>query len=351
MIIRIKVVLIMMKLSNIIKNILGTLSLLIFNVVMVILIINSDQLFAQFILLEFLICGMCFLISKIFVFVGNMKFANFFNKLGALFFLVYVLIFINIWCYEVIKEKGYALLLFAIPFYIIVLRFIKIVIVGKNKKEPFFRKFVSNLDFAKICINIFCILCIIGGIIMLSISTVTIFDYSNKISNYVETKGYFSDYSTYSDSTYTLIYSYYVNNSEYNVSTTYGTSMIPKHDTIRTVKYNPDNPEEAVIVGGESYIFMMFMGILFIVVPSIIMARDSLVFLSYNNKYLKLIIGLIVIILGIVPLYLITGSFSIIKLIIDYPISYLPQNIVIIFLLVVGIILSIESIIKLIKNK
>lgn len=337
----------MMKLSNIIKNILGTLSLLIFNVVMVILIVNSNQLFAQFILLEFLTIGTCFLISKIFGFIRNIKLANFFNKLGVLFFLVYVLIFINIWSYGAIKEKEYALLLFALPFYIVILYFIKIAIVGKNKKESFFR----NLDFAKICTNVFCILCIIGGIIMLSISTVTIFDYSNKISNYVETKGYFSDYSTYSDSTYTLIYSYYVNNIEYNVSTTYGTAMIPKRDTIRTVKYNPDNPEEAVIVGGEGYIFMIFMGILFIVVPAVIIARDSLTFLNSNETKSKLMLGSIITMLGLIPLYLITGSFSIIKLIFDYPVSYLPQNIVIIFLLVVGIILLIESIIKLIKNK
>ena len=340
-----------MKLSNIMKNILSTLSLLIFNVVMVILIVNSNQLFAQFILLEFLIIGTCFLISQIFGFIKNIKLANFFNKLGASFFLVYVLIFINIWSYGAIKEKEYALLLFVLPFYIVILYFIKIAIVGKNKKETFFRTFFKNLDFAKICINVFCTLCIIGGIIMLSISTVTIFDYSNKISNYVETKGYFSDYSTYSDSTYKLIYSYYVNNIEYNVSTTYGTAMIPKQDTIRTVKYNPNNPEEAVIVGGEGYIFMIFMGILFIVVPAIIMAKDSLTFINSNETKSKLKIGLIITMLGLIPLYLITGSFSIIKLIFDYPVSYLPQNIIIIFLLVVGIILLIESIIKMIKNK
>ena len=336
-----------MYIYNNLKNMLGTLILLLFNIIILILIVNSNQLFAQFILLQFLIIGTCFLISQILGFIKNIKLATFFNKLGALFFLVYVLICINIWSYEAIKGKEYVLLLFVLPFYVVILFSIKIVIVGKNKKSTFFR----NLDFAKICTNVFCILCIIGGIIMLSVSTVSIFNYSNKISNYVETKGYFYDYSTYSDNTYTLIYSYYVNNIEYTVSTTYGTAMIPKQDTIKTVKYNPDNPEEAVIVGGESYKFMIFIGILFIIIPIIIMAKNSLFSIGYNNKYSKLVLGLIIIILGLIPLYLITGSFSVIKLISDYSIDYLPQNLIIIFFLVVGIILLIESTIKLIKNK
>ena len=93
------------------------------------------------------------------------------------------------------------------------------------------------------------------------------------------------------------------------------------------------------------------MGILFIVVPAVIIARDSLTFLNSNETKSKLMLGSIITMLGLIPLYLITGSFSIIKLIFDYPVSYLPQNIIIIFLLVVGIILLIESIIKLIKNK
>lgn len=59
-------------------------------------------------------------------------------------------------------------------------------------------------------------------------------------------------YSTGKDgATYYLTYRYYVGGKWYTVTTDYGTSFVPKKETVRKIRYNKENPEEASIIGVE----------------------------------------------------------------------------------------------------
>lgn len=75
----------------------------------------------------------------------------------------------------------------------------------------------------------------------------------NKITReYSTTNGYFKDYEIYNKSrdgiTYRLFYTYEIEEKEYTIATDYGVGMIPEKNSIREVKYNPDNPSEAILV-------------------------------------------------------------------------------------------------------
>ena len=88
-----------------------------------------------------------------------------------------------------------------------------------------------------------------------------------KSKDYLETEGYYTSYSTYGESdTHKLIYTYEVDGKEYNISTDYGTMIIPKENSTKIIKYDKNNPEEAIIEGINRNNINICLGAVFIII-------------------------------------------------------------------------------------
>ena len=332
---------------NSIKNVIG---MLIFNIILAILLFKTSQPFFQFTLLGFLLCGIGLFLQIVFLLKGKINLVNFFNKLSILIFVLYVLFFVNSWCYLAIKQYGYSSLLGAIPFYGVAIYIIKVTLFGKNNQSTVSKKVLIKKTF----LIVTCFLCILGGIMMISAGVTDKIEYNNSLSNYIETKGYFSSYKIIPDDGYLLNYSYFVDNKEYTASIKFVSVMLPKKNTIRMIKYNPENSSESIIIGNESFVFFIFWGIVFIIIPLSFIISKVLIMQGYFasiEDFGPIMFGIIFIAMGFFFLYSLTGSFSIIKLITDYPISSLFQSIIIILFFLFGIFIIIHTINTLIKEK
>lgn len=88
-----------------------------------------------------------------------------------------------------------------------------------------------------------------------------------KSKDYLETEGYYTSYSTYGESdTHKLIYTYEVDGKEYNISTDYGTMIIPEENSTKIIKYDKNNPEEAIIEGINRNNIDICLGAVFIII-------------------------------------------------------------------------------------
>lgn len=181
----------------------------------------------------------------------------------------------------------------------------------------------------------------------------------NKVSkNYETTEGYLLDYSLYSEGkydiarkkqtsdTYRLIYNYTVDGQEYTVSTDFGTSFIPKVGSTKEIKYNPNNPEEAMIVGPNKNIGLIFIGVLFISVPLFIMfgMLSSMGYLQkVSDDTVGMAIGFYFVVVGYGAIYMIIGEYSIKRIFKFFSSSFTLPLLIPILLIVVGIYLFIKS--------
>lgn len=331
---------------NSIKNVIG---MLIFNIILAILLFKTSDPFFQFTLLGFLLCGICLFLQSVFVLKGKINLVNFFNKLSVLIFVLYVLFFVSSWYYLAVKQYGYSSLLGAIPFYGVALYIIKVTLFGKNNQSTIFKKGLIKKAF----LIVTCFLCILSGIMMVSVGVTEKIEYNNNLSNYIETKGYFSSYKNFPDDSYLLNYSYFVDNKEYTASIKFGTVMLPKKNSIRMIKYNSENPSESIIIGNENFVLFIFWGILFIIIPLSFIISKVLIMQGYFasiEDFGPIMFGIIFIAMGFFFLYSLTGSFSIIKLITDYPISSLFQSIIVILFFLFGIFIITHTINTLIKK-
>lgn len=162
------------------------------------------------------------------------------------------------------------------------------------------------------------ILCILCGIAMLFLGIRGTFKLKKTIGNYETTEGYFGDYSIYNSdrhgTTYRLTYYYVVDGQEYSVSTDYGTNYIPERNSKKTIKYNPEQPQEAVITGSNSRVFLIFMGFFFIVIP-LFVGYGALTAAGYMRELpmsiMDFAIGFVFAGIGAGFLYFQAGSFSI----------------------------------------
>lgn len=88
-----------------------------------------------------------------------------------------------------------------------------------------------------------------------------------KSKDYLETEGYYTSYSTYGESdTHKLIYTYEVDGKEYNISTDYGAMIIPKENSTKIIKYDKNNPEEAIIEGINRNNIDICLGSVFVII-------------------------------------------------------------------------------------
>ena len=203
------------------------------------------------------------------------------------------------------------------------------------------------------------------GIIVLLFSIVVLifsFTISNNeyTTNYKEITGYLIGYNKDTpnkETSYTLIYSYVVDNHEYTVSSSITTGVLPKMNSTRVIKYNPNNPSEAFIPSLSSISLFTFLGIFGIVISLIVISHTiikNITDINLKNRLtiiFKIIISLVAIILGFTISYIVTGYFSLTKMFSFYTNDILPSLIMSIAFILTGIITIIITLINYIKSK
>ncbi len=112
----------------------------------------------------------------------------------------------------------------------------------------------------------------------------------NKIKEiYALTEGYYTDYEVYSrptfnkyglpHTTFFLIYEYQVDGESYMIKSDNGTGQLPLTGSTRTVYFNPENPQEAVLDETDLTPADIWFGLLLILVPGVIIIRYT-----YNKR-------------------------------------------------------------------
>ena len=305
----------------------------------------SNNIFINFMFIPFIICISSDIVKNILLLKGENVNNRLFEKIFIIGFLSFVFLFLILWTGLSILSKDYSLIIVSIPFWIIGIFLVRKKLLGKETK--LFKKF----NFKQVFLYLFLSLFILIGIVMLYFGISNSFKNFSKTNNYVKIIGYFVDYEIYDSdedgTTYKLIYSYNVNNKEYTVSTDYGTNMIPKEDSSRTIKYNPSNPSEAIISGGSSEILLLLIGIMFTMIPFVIFInmspkiKEKLDNLNFNVT--TLLIGIVFLIIGFMALYMMTGTFSIIEMYKSFSLNYLIPYLILLMFIIVGILLIIGS--------
>lgn len=326
----------------------GLIYKLVFELIFIVLLFYTfvtNNNFINLIFLPFIICLAGDVVKTIFLLKGDNINNSFFEKVYVIGFFSFVFLFLIIWTGLSILSKDYSLIIVSIPFWLISIFLVRKKLFGKETK--LFKK----INFKQIFPYLFLSLFILIGIVMLYFGISNSFKNLSKTSNYVETIGYFVDYEIYNSdedgTTYKLIYSYNVNNKEYTVSTDYGTNMIPKEGSSRTIKYNPSNPSEAIISGGSSEIVLLLIGIMFTMIPFVILInmspkiKEKLDNLNFNVT--TLLIGIVFLIIGLMALYMMTGTLSIIEIYKSFSLNYLIPYLILVIFIIVGILLIIGS--------
>lgn len=167
----------------------------------------------------------------------------------------------------------------------------------------------------KISVIMLIIFIIVGSILVL-LGIKNISNQKDRVNGYIEIEASYVDKHIYSskatstfeyeynnvesDTLYSLIYSYTVDGKKYTISTDYGTNIIPKVGSTKTIKYNPDNPSEAIFVDGYGInSLFLFLGAIFVVFPIIIIV--AMTFNKENNvfsKFFSFLVGLIFVAIG-----------------------------------------------------
>ena len=106
--------------------------------------------------------------------------------------------------------------------------------------------------------------CLAIGIVLLAVGIRGSVLQHRQTAGYQTADGAFADYTVYSSdrdgTTYQLIYLYTVEGETYSVATDYGTGSIPEIGSTKTILYNPDNPEEAVLAGVNRHMLTLVLG-------------------------------------------------------------------------------------------
>lgn len=318
--------------------------------------LKNTNLVSRLTMIPFMICILASVLQTFFLMKNDYKYVDIFRKVYAGSFLTYGIGFLIVWSILMIKENHFLSILFTIPFWIFLIYFIwkifgKKKISKKRTNLQKHTKVTSTKTTTSMVPILFVSMFLVIGLGLLFFGIKGTYELNKKSKNYEETEAYYSDYEIYSsnrkETMYRLIYTYTVRDIEYEITTDYGTNVIPKLGSKRTIKYNPDNPEEAFLVGSNTQMVLIFMGILFTMVPLIFLSQ----MLSIFDKLKKLkidvvgfIVGLVFTIMGLGMIYMMGGSFSITQILKDYSSVYIIPISILTLFVIVGIFLMVKSI-------
>lgn len=301
---------------DIVKNKNIVISRLIYSIFITIILfyIFSKTSNGKIILIPFLICSLSLLLKNIFILNKKQNYVKYFEKIFVVSFLSFWFGFLIYACYIGLINKNYTMILFSIPFWIC-----GIFLIKKNffKQKNIYTNSKINLKFNfKIVISCLLVLILfLSGVLMLFFGIRDTYKLNKQTKNYIITNGYYKDYDIYNSdkngTTYKLIYVYKVNNIEYSITTDYGTNYIPEKNSIRKIKYNQDNPKEAILIGTNGKNVLIFVGAFF-TLGSLAFILGALTVLGYFDKFkidvVGTYIGIVFLIIGIGIIVLQNGS-------------------------------------------
>lgn len=168
------------------------------------------------------------------------------------------------------------------------------------------KKRIFNIDIRILITGVLVLISFISGIVMLFFGIRDTYKLKKETKDYITTNGYYYDCEIYNtnteDITYKLIYIYTVNDKEYKITTDYATNYIPEKNSIRKIKYNPNNPEVAILTGtkGNNILiygggFFTFVSFTFILVALSVLGCFDKIKIDVIQTY----IGLLFIVIGI----------------------------------------------------
>ena len=230
--------------------------------------IKNEQLYLRLFILAFILLIICNIAKNICNLLNKPKIANFFHKLFIITFIILVISFLIVWSYIEIINKRYFDLIFTIPFWIFIVYIIRKYFFGiKNSLKQSNKK--SRFNFKMIVSSFLVVSVLLVGIVCLFLGIKDTYYINKKTKNYLTTTAYYNNYEIYDFSdrdgtTYRLIYTYKVGNSEYTIKTDYGSGSIPDINSKRQIKYNPNNPSEAVFLGTNKNKMLIYFGAFFL---------------------------------------------------------------------------------------
>lgn len=223
--------------------------------------INTSN--GKIVLLPFLICSIANLLKNISLLFNKSKYIDLFNKVFTLSFLLFWFETLIFWCYTSIINKQYNSLIFSIPFWLVSIFIIKKILFKADNKSY---KSKINLNIIIPCFLVS--IAFVSGLLMLFFGIRDTYKLNRNTKGYITINAYYKDYEVFSSdkkgTTYKLNYVYEVNGIEYEVSTDYGSNTIPNTNSIRLVKYNPNNPNESILVGLNNKKGLIYAGAFFV---------------------------------------------------------------------------------------
>ncbi len=195
---------------------------------------------------------------------------------------------------------------------------------------------------------------LLAGMIFLFLGIKESVSLAIKTKDWFDAPGYFREYSVYNvdndgDISYRLKYVYYAGGAEYFIETDYGSEVIPEIDSVRTVLYEPENPENAIIKGGEASSVYLTIGIMFTVIPSFMIICWFFVTgkLKLSVKILDFTVGFILFAVAELFIYIMSGSFWIGSAFASIGFLAIIPSIMVVF----GIIQMVKTVINAVKEK
>ena len=172
-----------------------------------------------------------------------------------------------------------------------------------------------KFDIKKIVIILLFSSALLAGIVLLFFGIKDSVSLAIKTKDWFETPGYFRDCSVYNVNKdgkmlYRLRYVFYSGGAEYFVETDYGSEVIPEIDSVRTVRYEPEKPENAVLKGGTASATYLTIGFMFTFIPLFMIV----VWLWINGKikiHVKVFdftVGFLIFAVGEFCVYMMSGS-------------------------------------------
>lgn len=258
---------------------------------------KTNDLLSKIVISLFLVFGISFFVKNVCLILNKNKLAKIFSKVNVVAFLIYFFGFIIMWCYTSLKNGGYLQTLFSIPFWLVGIYIVKKRLFNQKDKtnnEKSNTKTKLKIDIRILISALLIGIVFVSGIVMLFFGIRDTYKLNIKTKGYITTNGYYNNYDIFKSdedgTTYKLTYIYTVDGKEYSITTDYGTNYIPEKNSSREIKYNPNNPEEAIITGTNSKNGLIYGGAFF-TFGSLTFIIAALTVLGYFDKFKIDILG------------------------------------------------------------
>jgi len=266
---------------------------------------KNEQLSLRIMIVSFMLMTVCYIAENLCAFTNKILGAKIFHKLFVIIFLLFGFGFLTVWNYTWMKEKQYFPILFTIPLWIFEMYIFWKHLLGIKPNSKQTKKKI-NLGIVVPSFLVICVLLVGSACLAIGIRDT---HHTNKnIENYLTTTGYYKNYELYSShekedqQTYRLTYVYEIDGKEYTIKTDYGSGSIPDINSSREIKYNPNDPSEAVLVGTNSGNVLIYFGAFFLLggmVFVLFFLYAVGVFDKVNINVLGLYVGIVCVIVGI----------------------------------------------------